>query len=72
MLFTRIFSIAFLAGGVLLLIFGIDAWNSAGSEISRVFQGGPSNRAIWLLVTGIISLFLGIGGLFYTPKAGTH
>jgi hypothetical protein len=72
MIMTRIVSVAFLIAGVVLLIFGIDAWNSVGSDITRVVEGGPSNRAIWLLVSGIVAFFLGIGGLFYTPKARTQ
>ncbi|MBN1603557.1 MAG: DUF3185 family protein [Chitinispirillaceae bacterium] len=72
MVLTKILSVAFIAGGVLLLIFGIDAWNSFGSEISKAFQGGPSSRAIWLLVSGIVAIVTGIGGLLYTPRAGTR
>lgn len=72
MVMTRIISVAFIVAGVVLLIFGIDAWNSVGSEITRVFEGGPSNRAIWLLVSGVIAFFLGIGGLFFTPKFRTQ
>jgi uncharacterized membrane protein YidH (DUF202 family) len=71
MIMTRILSVAFIVGGVLLLVFGIDAWNSVGSDISRAVEGGPSNRAIWLLVSGIVAFVLGIGGLFYTPKVRT-
>lgn len=69
MVLTRILSVAFIVGGVLLLIFGIDAWNSVGSEISKAFQGGPSSRAIWLLVTGTVAIISGIGGLLFTPGA---
>jgi hypothetical protein len=65
---TRIFSVAFIVAGIVLLIFGIDAWNSVGSDITRAFEGGPSNRAIWLVISGAIAFFLGIGGLFYTPR----
>ncbi len=72
MIMTRIISVAFLVAGVSLLIFSIDAWNSVGSDITRAVEGGPSTRAIWLLVSGIVAFFLGIGGLFYSPKARTQ
>ncbi|NLD98863.1 MAG: DUF3185 family protein [Fibrobacter sp.] len=68
----RIISIALITCGIILTIFGIDAWNSVGSDVSRAFEGGPSNRAIWLLVSGITSFVLGVGGLFYSPKARTQ
>jgi len=72
MVLIKILSVAFITGGVLLFIFGIDAWNSVGSEISELFQGGPSNRAILLLVSGIVAFVIGLGGLFYNPRVRTQ
>jgi len=56
-------SLAILAGGILLAIFGIDAVNSTGSDISRFFTGAPTDRAMWLLVGGAVASVVGLGGL---------
>ena len=54
---------ALLAGGILLTIFGVNAMNSASSDLSRFFTGAPTDRAIWMLVGGIVMLVAGLAGL---------
>lgn len=54
-------SVALLAVGVMLSIWGIKASESFGSDVSRFFTGSPTNKAVWLLISGIV---LGIVGLF--------
>ena len=56
-------ALALLAGGVLLTIFGVNAMNSANSDISRFFTGAPTDRTIWMLVGGIVMLVAGLAGL---------
>ena len=46
--------------GIVLLILGWQASESASSEFSKAFQGAPSDKAIWLLVAGGIVLVLGV------------
>ena len=57
---NKVISLTALAAGVVLIIFGINASNSAGSHISNFFTGAPTNKAIWLLIVGIV---LAVGGL---------
>jgi len=57
-------SLALLAGGVLLLIFGIDAYNSSSSDISRFFTGSATDKSIWMLVGGVVMTVLGLVGLW--------
>lgn len=45
--------IALLVIGVILLVYGINASNSAGSSVSRIFTGAPTNKTLWLLLGGI-------------------
>ena len=52
-------AIAFLVVGVVLLIFGYDAYHSASSGVSQVVTGAPSAKAIWLLVGGAIAAIVG-------------
>jgi len=51
--------IALLVLGIVLIIFGINASNSIGSDFSRFFTGSPTNKSIWLLLGGIGSLIVG-------------
>jgi uncharacterized membrane protein YidH (DUF202 family) len=56
-------ALVLLAGGILLTVFGINAMNSASSDISRFFTGAPTDRAIWMVVGGIVMLVAGLAGL---------
>jgi len=63
---NRPLGIALLAVGILLIVFGINASDSFGSDVSRFFTGKPTDKAIWLLVGGILSagvgFFVWLGG----------
>ena len=59
----KIISLAMLAGGILLVIFGVNASNSVSSDISRVFTDAPTDKAIWMLVGGIVVTVIGAMGL---------
>ena len=61
-------SIGILAGGILLLILGINAYNSSSSEISRLFTGSPTDNAVWLLFGGATVAVLGLAGLLLRSK----
>ncbi|MGA9032357.1 MAG: DUF3185 family protein [Sulfuricaulis sp.] len=61
-------SLAMLAGGILLVIFGVNASNSVSSDISRVFTDAPTDKAIWMLVGGIVVTVIGAMGLLRGSK----
>jgi uncharacterized membrane protein YidH (DUF202 family) len=65
---SRVFSLAFLAGGVVLVIVGVSAAKSLGSDISRFFTGAPTDRAIWLLIGGVLLCVMGLVGLWRGSK----
>jgi hypothetical protein len=60
---TKAVSLALLAGGILLLIFGVSAAGSFSSDISRFFTGSPTNKAIWMLIGGAVLSIVGVVGL---------
>jgi hypothetical protein len=60
---NRAVSLALLAGGILLIIFGIMASTSFTSDISRFFTGSPTDKAIWMLVGGVVASVVGAAGL---------
>jgi hypothetical protein len=51
--------LALLVVGIVLIVYGIDASNSASSSISRTFNGTPTNKTLWLLLGGIGSAICG-------------
>ena len=58
---NKIVSIALLMGGGMLMIFGINATNSFYSDVSRFFTGSPTDKAVWMLVGGLIATIVGLG-----------
>ena len=64
---NKIASIALLIGGVVLMIIGINATNSFGSDVSRFFTGSPTDKAVWMLIGGIVAA---IAGLTMTLRGG--
>jgi hypothetical protein len=59
---------AFLAGGILLLVFGFNASESFNSEVSRFFTGSPTDKAMWLLIGGAVATVIGLVGLLRGAK----
>ena len=65
----KVFSVALLGGGILLLVFGVNAYNSTSSDISRFFTGTGTDESLWLLVGGTAVAILGIMGLVERPRS---
>jgi uncharacterized membrane protein YidH (DUF202 family) len=65
---NKAISLAILAGGILLLIFGINAYDSSSSDISRFFTGSATDKSIWMLVGGVVVTVLGLVGLLRGSK----
>jgi hypothetical protein len=51
---------ALLAAGILLLIFGVQAFHSASSGVSRLFTGSPTNNTLMMLVGGAAATIAGV------------
>ena len=65
---NKIISLAFIAGGIVLIVYGISASDSIGSGFSRFFTGSPTDKTLWLLIGGIVAVVIGLGGLFRSSK----
>jgi hypothetical protein len=59
-------SLALLAGGIVLIVIGVNATNSFSSDLSRFFTGSPTDKAIWMLIGGILAA---VAGLFGTMRS---
>ncbi len=68
---NKLISLAILAGGIVLVIFGVAATKSFSSDISRFFTGSPTDKAIWMLIGGIVAIIIGLAGLLRGQFKGT-
>ena len=60
--------IAFLVAGVILTVLGVNATNSFSSDVSRFFTGSPTDKAVWLLIGGIVIGIVGLLGLSFGSR----
>ena len=67
---NKALGIALLVVGVILLVWGINASDSVGSEISEAFTGSPTDKSIWLIIGGVVSGITGAGLLIFTGRHG--
>ena len=59
---NRAISIALLAIGIILIVYGINANDSVSSDVSRFFTGSPTDRTLWLLIGGVAAAVVGLFG----------
>ena len=59
---NKVFSLALLAGGIVLMGIGVNAMNSFSSDVSRFFTGSPTDKAVWMLLGGIVATVVGLFG----------
>ena len=64
----KIIGIGLLAGGIVMLVFGLQSKDSLESKFKQTFQGSPSNRTTWLLVGGAASSAAGVALVFLKEK----
>jgi uncharacterized membrane protein YidH (DUF202 family) len=68
---NKIISLAILAAGIVLVAYGVSATQSFSSDVSRFFTGSPTDKAIWMLIGGIVAIFIGVAGLWYGQHKST-
>ena len=61
-------SIALLTAGIALTIYGINASNSLGPDVSHFFTGSPTDKTVWLLIGGLTTAIVGFFGFLRGPK----
>jgi len=65
---NKIVFLALLIGGVVLAVLGFNATHSFNSDVSRFFTGSPTDKAIWMLIGGVVAGLIGIVGLLRRSK----
>ena len=61
-------ALALLVGGIVLVIFGISAADSFSSDVSRFFTGNPTDKAMWMLIGGVVAAVVGLVGMLRGAK----
>lgn len=61
-------SVALLVVGVMLILWGVTASESFGSDVSRFFTGSPTDKTLWLLAGGVAMGVVGLFGLMSGSK----
>ena len=67
---NKLISLAILAGGIVLVIYGVAASESFSSDVSRFFTGSPTDKTIWLLIGGIVAIIIGLAGFLHGQFKG--
>ena len=64
----RSISLLLIVAGIVLIVYGYVALESVSSEISRLFTGSPTDKAIWMFGGGVFITVTGILGLMTSSK----
>ncbi len=68
MVMNKAVPIVLLVGGIVLIVMGVNATKSFSSDVSRFFTGSPTDKAIWMLIGGIIAAVAGLFGTLRQSK----
>ena len=66
---NRLVSLVLLIGGIILIIYGVNASDSISSSFSRFFTGSPTDKTMWLLIGGGVAAVIGFVGLVRDSKS---
>ena len=67
---NKLFALALLVGGIVLLVLGFNATHAFASDVSRFFTGSLTDKAVWMLVGGSIASIIGLVGTLRGTKQG--
>jgi len=66
---NKAISLAVLADGIVLIMLGINAYDSTSSDISRFFTGSATDKSMWFLLGGVAVTVVGLIGFARRSKA---
>ena len=55
--------------GIVLIVLGVVAMDSFGSDVSRFFTGTPTDKAVWMFIAGILALIAGGAGTAFRSRS---
>ncbi|HTL53344.1 MAG TPA: DUF3185 family protein [Planctomycetota bacterium] len=66
---SKLLWLGLVVGGIVLLVYGIQASESIASDFSRLFTGAPTDKSVWLMVGGVVLTVIGLAGVSSGPRA---
>ena len=66
---NSIVSTVLIVAGIVLLVMGVVAMDSFGSDVSRFFTGSPTDKSVWMLIAGVLALVAGGAGFTFHSRA---
>lgn len=60
---NKALALSAIIGGAVLIYFGIKASESLASDLSRLFSDLPSDKAIWMTLSGVVLCVCGLLGV---------
>lgn len=65
---NKALSLGLLVAGIVLIVWGVNASESFSSEVSKLFTGSPTDKAMWMTIGGVVLACIGLGGLSFGGK----
>ncbi|HLH53067.1 MAG TPA: DUF3185 family protein [Verrucomicrobiae bacterium] len=65
---TKLVSLALIIGGIVLVVTGFNATHAFASQVSRFFTGSPTDKAVWMLIGGVVAALAGVTMLWRNPR----
>ncbi|MCC5849127.1 MAG: DUF3185 family protein [Verrucomicrobia bacterium] len=59
---NNLISTILIAVGAILLVMGLLAMDSFGSDVSRFFTGTPTDKSVWMCIGGVVAILIGLSG----------
>lgn len=60
--------LALLVIGIILFIIGVNASQSFASDVSKFFTGSPTDKAVWMMIGGVVAIIAGAAVAFVPGK----
>ena len=60
---NKIISLGLIVIGAILIVFGVTAMDSFSSDVSRLFTGAPTDKAVWMFIAGVVAAVVGLSGV---------
>ena len=62
-------STALVIVGIVLIVMGVIAMDSFGSDVSRFFTGSPTDKSVWMFIAGVLALIAGGAAATFRSRA---
>lgn len=66
---NKLISVMLVVAGGVLIVYGVSASHSIGSDFSRLFTGSPTDKSLLLLIGGTVVALIGVRGLFQRSQS---